>query len=93
MNQQDYFSLIRAAFRKIVIPETYRQPQQDLRISADQIRRDFLTANAAIPATSMKLDCSGQYLREVRICLDKVLNARSCPAAIQVSCGSRSVIF
>jgi ribonuclease T2 len=91
LNQQDYFSRIRAAFRKIIIPEVYRQPEQDLRIPADQIRRDFLKANAAIPAASMKLDCGGQYLREVRICLDKDLNARACPAAIQDSCGSRSV--
>jgi ribonuclease T2 len=91
LNQQDYFSQIRAAFRKVVIPETYRRPENDLRLPADQIRRDFQRANPSFPSDSMKLDCGGQYLREVRICMDKSLNARACPASVQDSCGSRAV--
>jgi ribonuclease T2 len=91
LNQQDYFSRIRAAFRKVIIPEPYRQPQQDLRVPAGQLRQEFQRANAAFPPESMRLDCGGQYLREVRICLDKELNARNCPPAIHDTCGSRTV--
>ena len=90
-NQQDYFSLIRAAFRKVVIPQAYRQPENDLHVPADRIRQDFQKDNPAFPASSMKLDCGGPYLREVRICMDRNLNARACPASIQDSCGSRTV--
>jgi ribonuclease T2 len=91
LNQRDYFAAVRAAYRLVSIPEPYRQPAADLRISADEIRRNFYTANAQFPRGGLRLDCSGQYLRELRICLDKKLRVQACGSAVHETCGSRIV--
>lgn len=91
LSQQDYFSQIRSAFRLVTIPQPYREPTRDLRVSASEIRRNFEKVNAQFPRNSIRLDCGGQFLREVRICLDKSLEPLTCPSAVQDSCGSRSV--
>ena len=91
LNQGDYFAAIRAAYRVVKIPEPYRQPETDLRVSADEIRRNFQSANTQFPRDSVRLDCSGQYLRELRLCLDKNLRPQPCVSAVQDSCGSRTV--
>ena len=91
LSQQDYFSQIRSAFRLVTIPEPYRQPTRDLRVSATEIRRNFGRANAQFPQNSIRLDCGGKFLREVRICLDKKLTPQPCASAVQDTCGSRTV--
>jgi ribonuclease T2 len=91
VNQQDYFSLVRTAYRLVAIPQPYQQPAQDLRVSAVDVRRNFQKANPTFLADGIKLDCSGQFLREIRVCFDKNLVSRSCSTAIQDTCGSRTV--
>ena len=91
LNQRDYFAAIRAAYRLVKIPEPYRQPETDLRVSADEIRRNFGRANAQFPQSSVRLDCSGEYLRELRLCLDRTLGPQPCGSTVQDSCGSRTV--
>jgi ribonuclease T2 len=91
VNVEDYYSLVRTAFRLVNIPDRYRQPDRDLRLEANEIRRDFQRSNASFPAQGIKLDCAGQFLREVRVCFDENLAPRACSKAIQDTCGSRTV--
>ena len=91
VNVQDYYTLVRTAFRSVNIPLPYRQPARDLRVSAAEIRRYFEQANPQFPNGGIKLNCSGQFLREVRLCFDKKLNPRACNDAIRDSCGNRVV--
>jgi ribonuclease T2 len=91
VSQQDYFSQIRSAFRLVTIPEPYREPTRDLHISATEIRRNFTRSNAQFPQNSIRLDCGGKFLREVRICLDKNLMPQACASAVQDTCGNRTV--
>jgi ribonuclease T2 len=88
---RDFFALTRTAFRAVNIPQPYRQPTQDLRVSAEEIRQQFQEANSAFPPNSIKLDCSGQYFREARVCFDKTLSPRVCGSSVRDTCGSRSV--
>lgn len=91
LSPSDYFSAVRTSFRLVTIPEPYRQPSSDLRVPGNEIRRNFQRSNAQFPASSFRFDCAGQYLREARICLDKNLRPRACPAPVQDTCGGRTV--
>lgn len=91
LSQSDYFATIRSAFRLVTIPQPYREPATDLRVSADEIRSNFQRANAQFPQNSIRLDCGGQFLREIRICLDKELMPQVCASGIQDTCGNRVV--
>lgn len=91
MNQNDYFSTVRTAFRLVRIPDPYKQPAQDLRVAASEVRRNFQTSNPSFPRESIRLTCAGQFLNEARICFDKNLVPRACAPAINDSCGNRTI--
>ncbi len=76
-----YFALIRKAYNSVKIPAAYRTPAQLLTVSPSQISQAFSQANLKLPADAIEVSCPGNYLAAVEICLDKDLNAMSCPTA------------
>jgi len=78
MSQRDYFSVVRAAREKVVIPPRFENPGRDARIAPDAVEAEFLAANAGLPADGMAVTCDGRYVAEVRICLTRELAFRSC---------------
>lgn len=86
---EDYFAHIRTTYRLVSIPQPYRQPLTDLRVPAADLRRRFQQSNPNVPANGLRLDCAGQFLREIRICFDKQLVPRVCGSTLRDSCGTR----
>ena len=84
-----YFALIRKAFDMVKIPEAYRAPAQLLTVSPFQISQAFSQANLRLPAAAIEVSCPGNYLAAVELCLDKDLNAMSCPTA--PTCRAQSI--
>jgi len=83
-----YFSLVEQVYHSINIPARYQRMTTALNVATAELRRDFLTANPAMPKKALILQCSGSYLQEVRICLDRELKPRACSSEQRNRCGS-----
>lgn len=86
LSQRDYFSVVRAAYKKVTIPKPYQELDDSLSISPDKVEQDFLAANPDLPADGIAVMCKERYVSEARICLTKDLNFRSCPQVDARAC-------
>jgi ribonuclease T2 len=77
-----YFEIAEQAFTSIVLPEFYQRPTGRLSRSVAQVKAELTAANPKLPPTAISVTCSGQYLQEVRICLEKSLQPRACSAEV-----------
>jgi ribonuclease T2 len=86
LSQSDYFAVLRMARDKVTIPETFRRVDDYLSIDPQEAEKDFLTANAGLPADGIAVTCDKRFLREVRICMSKDLTFRPCPQIDRRAC-------
>jgi ribonuclease T2 len=93
----EYFALVRRAFASVAIPRELSNPAQAIEQPPGSVMAAFLHANPRFPAQSVVVTCSGQgspRLREVRVCLDRVLAPRACSAdAVHEACRAPQVII
>lgn len=89
---EGYFSTVEQAYRHIEIPQLYRSVGDYRRITAAQIKHDFIAANPKLTTGDMVLQCRGPYLQEVRVCLDRKLEPRACGADVRYRCGDTVVL-
>lgn len=87
-----YFATVERAYRAIRIPARYHAPGDYLRVSPAMLEADFRTANPALRPDGIALECSGNYLREVRICLDRTLQPRRCGVDLVDRCGAQTTL-
>jgi ribonuclease T2 len=78
MSQQDYFSVVRAARDRINIPTRFARSAKRVEIEPDDVEADFIAANPTMPEDGIAVTCDGRFVREVRICMTKELEFRSC---------------
>jgi ribonuclease T2 len=93
----EYFALVRRAFTSVAIPRELSNPAQAIEQPPGSVMAAFLHANPRLGAQSVVVTCSGQgspRLREVRICLDRDLAARTCSAdAVHQACRAPQMII
>jgi ribonuclease T2 len=87
-----YFAAARRAFRSIAIPDRFRAPVRQVYVDPRTIVGDFLRDNPALPPAGIAVLCSGRYLKEVRVCLDRSLHPRTCGREIRSRCRGDEVI-
>jgi ribonuclease T2 len=87
-----YFSALERSHRAVRIPDRYRLLPDTLSIPTRELRRDLLAANPQLKADGLVLHCSGRYLQEARICLDRRLAPRACGADLRERCGETVVL-
>jgi ribonuclease T2 len=78
-----YFADLRQAFQRIVLPDFYKRPTGKLSRTPSQLKQEIRSVNDWLPENAMAVYCDGQYLKEMRICLDRNLNPHACPAEVQ----------
>ena len=91
LTQEDYFSVMRQAVKRVAIPAAYRQPTSRAPINPQVLEQAFVSANPGLAKDGIAVTCDSDYLREVRVCLTKDLNFRPCPEVERSSCRRRSV--
>lgn len=91
LNQEAYFSTLRQAFNKIVIPPSLQNVSTTRSVDPALIEKAFIAANPAMKNNGISVTCKKNYLQEVRICMTKDLQLRSCAAVDRASCRSRSI--
>jgi len=78
VSQEDYFRLVRAAHERVSIPPSYRDPAGDASVAPEAVEEAFIGANPGMKADGIAVSCDGRHLAEVRICLTKDMEFRSC---------------
>lgn len=87
-----YFARGREAFRSFQPPAAYGSPQQQVYVSPAKYKQAVLAANPQLNAQSVAVVCSGRFLQEVRVCLDKNLQPRACGRDVRDRCSAPEMI-
>lgn len=78
LSQKAYLETTRAAFNKVKLPADLATVSTSQTYSAEVIEQKFIDANPGLREESIAVNCEGQRLEEVRICLTKELAFRPC---------------
>jgi ribonuclease T2 len=92
LGAEAYFATVERAWSGVRIPSAYRSPSRDLTVDSSRVKRDFVGANPGLREASLAVECSGQYLREVRVCLSRELVPRGCGADVADECGGSTLL-
>lgn len=87
-----YFATARRAYASVAIPDRFRAPVREVYADPRRIEQDFVTANPGLAPEAIAVLCSGRYLQEVRICLDRALRPRPCGGDVRDRCRRDEVI-
>lgn len=92
LGAERYFEAVERAYRSVQIPERYTAPRDNLSLAPATLEADFRAANPGLKPDMLAVQCSGNYLRELRICLDRQLQPRACGAEARDRCGKQVVL-
>lgn len=93
LSSQEYFALMRRAFERVRVPQSFNAPAARKTESPDTIEKSFLGSNAAMDEDGVAITCDRRHFREVRICLTKDLRPRDCEEVDAKSCNRRQIII
>ncbi len=70
----------------MVIPADFRRLEAYRTLAPLEAEKAFISANPGLDADEIAVTCDKRFLREVRICMSKDLEFRSCPEVDRRSC-------
>lgn len=73
LSPAEYFAATKAARAKVTVPETLRALAAPKTTTALDVERAFAEANPGLRVDMMGIDCRGEVLQEVRVCLSRDL--------------------
>ncbi|MEC9362034.1 MAG: ribonuclease T2 [Pseudomonadota bacterium] len=88
LDMKDYFFNVERAWRTVVVPPEYRDMQTTMHTSVRDIENRFIELTPGLTRESVAVQCSGRWLREVRICLDRDFRPRACGLDVEDRCRS-----
>jgi ribonuclease T2 len=88
-----YFETIRKARAAIKIPEQFLELSEHKMVTPDEVEDAFVTANPGLPAAAIAVTCDTRRLSEVRICMNKELQFRSCEEVDRRACRREKVVM
>lgn len=93
LSAPDYFSTARSAYEGINRPEVLRSLTKELELPASVIEAAFLEANPDMQPDQITVTCKAGFIQEVRICLTRDLELRSCAADVARDCTLQDAIL
>lgn len=81
-----YFALARKAFNQFRAPSAYGKPDREIYVAPAKYKAAWVEANPGLNTSHFAITCSGRFLQEVRLCLDRNLNPRPCGADVRDRC-------
>jgi ribonuclease T2 len=86
LGERAYFETVRKARAAIKIPDEYLQLSEEKTVAPAAIEDAFIKANPGLAADGIAVTCNSSRLSEVRICLSKDLQFRSCEEIDRRAC-------
>jgi ribonuclease T2 len=93
LSQNAFFEAVRKARSVMKIPQDYVEPEKPITVSADDVAEAFVKANPGLTRANFAVACSGKYLSEVRVCLNKDFSFHDCPEVAQRACKRDGVLL
>ncbi|MEL6169641.1 MAG: ribonuclease T2 [Pseudomonadota bacterium] len=93
LTSEDYFALSRLAYEAVVRPDVLRQLDRPVRLPADVIEDAFLEVNPELEPDGLTVTCRDGRVQEVRICLTRDLEPRTCGSDVIRDCSLRDALF
>ena len=78
LSERSYFETIRKARAAVKIPAEYLELSQVKTVAPADVEEAFIKANPGLSGSAISVTCNRTRLSEVRICLNKDLQFRSC---------------
>lgn len=87
LSVEDYFNDTATAYHKIRIPSFLNQKHPKPLSTVKEIKDNFIQVNPKLSQSMITIQCNGQFLQEIRICMDKNLQSfRPCGVDIRDRC-------
>jgi ribonuclease T2 len=93
LGQRAYFETIRKARAAVKIPEEFLQLSEPKTIAPTELEDAFIKANPGLSSSAISVTCDSKRLNEVRICLSKDLQFRSCEEIDHRACRREQVLM
>jgi len=94
LGPSDYFRVSRAWFKRVRIPSRFQAPKEVQLVAPDAVAQEFAATNPGLKPDMIRVICkrgNPNQLREVRICLTRVGEFRSCSGRGGHDCGQRNI--
>jgi len=92
LSPREYFATAQQAYDRVTRPALLRQVLRPVAIPARAVETAFVKANPSLNADMVSVTCRRGFFQEVRICLDKNLEPRTCGIDLLRDC-DRKVTF
>jgi ribonuclease T2 len=93
LGERAYFESIRKARAAVKIPEEFLQLAEPKTIAPDELEAAFIKVNPGLSTSAISVTCDSRRLSEVRICLNKDLQFRSCEEIDRRACRRDQVVM
>lgn len=93
LSASDYLATARDAYAKITRPEVFRKLTKDVKLPAALIEDAFMKENAGLDKNEITVTCKASRIQEVRICLTKDLEPRTCGVDVIRDCTLDDALF
>jgi ribonuclease T2 len=93
MQPRAYFETIRKARAVIKIPEQFLDLAEPKMVTPDEVEEAFVKANPGLSSSAIAVTCDARRLNEVRICINKELQFRSCEEVDRRACRREKVVM
>ncbi|MCA6122403.1 ribonuclease T2 [Bradyrhizobium sp. WSM 1704] len=93
LGERAYFETIRKARATVKIPEEFLQLSEPKTIAPDELEAAFIKINPGLSNAAISVTCDSKRLSEVRICLSKDLQFRSCEEIDRRACRRDQVLM
>ncbi|HID68003.1 MAG TPA: ribonuclease T [Roseibacterium sp.] len=93
LDAADYYALSRLAYEGVVRPDLLRRLDSEVRLPAAVIEEAFLEDNPHLEPDMLSVTCRANRIQEVRICLTRELEPRTCGADVIRDCTSPDALF
>jgi ribonuclease T2 len=93
LGERAYFETIRKARATVKIPEEFLQLSEPKTIAPGDIEEAFIKVNPGLSSSAISVTCDSRRLSEVRVCLSKDLQFRSCEEIDRRACRREEVVM
>ncbi|MFO1111470.1 MAG: ribonuclease T2 [Bradyrhizobium sp.] len=93
LGSRAYFETIRKARAAVKIPDELLQLSQPKMISPEALEAEFIKVNPGLTAAAISVTCDARRLNEVRICMSRDLQFRSCEENDRRACRRDQVLM
>jgi ribonuclease T2 len=93
LDGEQYFEVVRKARETVRIPAQFQDVTKYLAVTPAEVEQAFVEANPGLSHDAIAVTCDHRRLSEVRICMSKDLQFRSCPEVDRRSCRNEKVMM